>query len=66
LQSRKSYEKVGEATETALSVLVEKLNVFGMDLTGKSKAELAHACNENIKDHFTKVFILNIYSSGQT
>ena len=25
------YEKVGEATETALSVLVEKMNVFGTD-----------------------------------
>jgi len=25
------YEKVGEATETALTVLVEKLNVFGTE-----------------------------------
>ncbi|MGH0177243.1 UNVERIFIED_CONTAM: hypothetical protein FKN15_074211 [Acipenser sinensis] len=34
------YEKVGEATETALCCLVEKMNVFDTDLRGLSKTEL--------------------------
>lgn len=55
LQGRDAYEKVGEATETALTVLVEKLNVFGTNLAGKSKAELANACNDIILSHFNKV-----------
>ena len=54
---RDAYEKVGESTETALTVLVEKLNVFGTNLSGKSKAELAHICNEDIKSHFNKVVL---------
>jgi len=54
---RDAYEKVGESTETALTVLVEKLNVFGTNLSGKSKAELAHICNEDIKSHFNKVIL---------
>ena len=29
--AKDTYEKVGEATETALAVLVEKMNVFGTD-----------------------------------
>ena len=52
---KNAYEKVGESTETALTVLVEKLNVFGTNLAGKSKAELANACNDVIKSHFNKV-----------
>ncbi|MEQ2177697.1 Sarcoplasmic/endoplasmic reticulum calcium ATPase 1, partial [Goodea atripinnis] len=39
------YEKVGEATETALSTLVEKMNVFKTDLSGLTKVERAGACN---------------------
>lgn len=38
------YEKVGEATETALCCLVEKMNVFDTDLRGLSPAERATAC----------------------
>jgi len=33
-QSKRVYEKVGEATETALVVLVEKLNVYETKKTG--------------------------------
>ena len=29
--------------------------MFGTNLTGKSKAELANACNEVINSHFNKV-----------
>uniref|UniRef100_A0A671RS26 Calcium-transporting ATPase n=1 Tax=Sinocyclocheilus anshuiensis TaxID=1608454 RepID=A0A671RS26_9TELE len=39
------YEKVGEATETALTTLVEKMNVFKTDLSGLSKVDRASACN---------------------
>lgn len=39
------YEKVGEATETALTCLVEKMNVFDTQLKGLSKVERANACN---------------------
>jgi len=39
------YEKVGEATETALTVLCEKMNVFNTDLRGMTKAQRAHHCN---------------------
>lgn len=44
-QAKGVYEKVGEATETALTTLVEKMNVFKTDLSGLSKVELAGACN---------------------
>lgn len=39
------FEKVGEATETALTCLVEKMNVFDTELKGLSKVERANACN---------------------
>uniref|UniRef100_A0A8C1TCP6 Calcium-transporting ATPase n=1 Tax=Cyprinus carpio TaxID=7962 RepID=A0A8C1TCP6_CYPCA len=39
------YEKVGEATETALTTLVEKMNVFKTDLSRLSKVDRASACN---------------------
>lgn len=44
-QAKGIYEKVGEATETALTTLVEKMNVFKTDLSGLSKVERAGACN---------------------
>lgn len=53
--SKKCYEKIGEATETALAVLVEKLNVFGVDLKGKDPHQLANACGCEISKYFTKV-----------
>jgi len=36
---------VGEATETALTCLVEKMNVFDTDVKGLTKIERANACN---------------------
>lgn len=39
------YEKVGEATETALTCLVEKMNVFDTNLQDLSRVERAGACN---------------------
>ncbi|NXU56826.1 AT2A3 ATPase, partial [Turnix velox] len=48
-ESKKVYEKVGEATETALTCLVEKMNVFNTDTSQLSKVERANACNSVIK-----------------
>lgn len=45
IQAKSAYEKVGEATETALTCLVEKMNVFDTELKGLSKVERANACN---------------------
>ena len=44
-QAKGVYEKVGEATETALTTLVEKMNVFKSNVTGISKVERAGYCN---------------------
>lgn len=44
MQSKGIYEKVGEATETALCCLVEKMNVFNTEVRGLSKVERANAC----------------------
>uniref|UniRef100_A0A669DNU6 Calcium-transporting ATPase n=1 Tax=Oreochromis niloticus TaxID=8128 RepID=A0A669DNU6_ORENI len=52
------YEKVGEATETALTTLVEKMNVFKTDLSGLTKVERAGACNSVIKQLMKKEFTL--------
>ncbi|XP_059204237.1 sarcoplasmic/endoplasmic reticulum calcium ATPase 1 [Centropristis striata] len=52
------YEKVGEATETALSCLVEKMNVFNSEVRGLSKVERANACCAVIKQLMKKEFTL--------
>uniref|UniRef100_A0A2I3HW55 Calcium-transporting ATPase n=1 Tax=Nomascus leucogenys TaxID=61853 RepID=A0A2I3HW55_NOMLE len=52
------YEKVGEATETALTCLVEKMNVFDTDLQALSRVERAGACNAVIKQLMWKEFTL--------
>nr|XP_039263858.1 sarcoplasmic/endoplasmic reticulum calcium ATPase 1-like [Styela clava] len=52
------YEKVGEATETALTVLCEKMNVFNTDVSSLSKAQRANACCQTIKNMMKKVFTL--------
>ncbi|XP_024294790.1 sarcoplasmic/endoplasmic reticulum calcium ATPase 2 isoform X2 [Oncorhynchus tshawytscha] len=52
------YEKVGEATETALTCLVEKMNAFDTDLQGLSKIDRANACNSVITQLMKKEFTL--------
>uniref|UniRef100_A0A672ZVA9 Calcium-transporting ATPase n=1 Tax=Sphaeramia orbicularis TaxID=375764 RepID=A0A672ZVA9_9TELE len=52
------FEKVGEATETALCCLVEKMNVFNTDLRGLSPAERATACCSVIKQLMRKELTL--------
>merc|ERR1711970_914002 len=53
--SKGTYEKVGEATETALTVLVEKLNCFGQNLNNCSASEKCSAANNQIKSSYKKV-----------
>ncbi|XP_028558330.2 sarcoplasmic/endoplasmic reticulum calcium ATPase 1 isoform X1 [Podarcis muralis] len=57
-ESKGIYEKVGEATETALTCLVEKMNVFNTDVRSLSKVERANACNAVIKQLMKKEFTL--------
>lgn len=45
-QAKGVYEKVGEATETALTVLVEKMNVTNTDKSSLSKKELGEYNDE--------------------
>ncbi|KAF7213304.1 transcript variant X2, partial [Nothobranchius furzeri] len=52
------FEKVGEATETALCCLVEKMNVFDTDLRGLRPAERATACCSVIKQLMRKELTL--------
>jgi Ca2+ transporting ATPase len=49
---------VGEATETALTVLVEKMNVFNTDKSRLSPQELAMASNTIIRQKYRKDFTL--------
>ena len=52
------YEKVGEATETALVVLVEKMNVYGTDKSGLNPRDLGNAANRVIQSLWRKEFTL--------
>ncbi|CAC5382028.1 ATP2A [Mytilus coruscus] len=52
------YEKVGEATETALTVLVEKMDYYNTDKTGLNKREKGTACNHVISQMWKKEFTL--------
>ena len=49
---------MGEATETALTVLVEKMNVFNTDKSRLSPHELAMASNTIIRQKYQKEFTL--------
>lgn len=52
------YEKVGEATETALVVLAEKMNVYNTNKTGLSPRDLGNVCNRVIQQKWKKEFTL--------
>lgn len=54
-QTKHVYEKVGEPTEVALIVLVEKMNVTSLDLDTYSKAERANVCNNALRENYKKV-----------
>ncbi|XP_025091372.1 calcium-transporting ATPase sarcoplasmic/endoplasmic reticulum type-like isoform X2 [Pomacea canaliculata] len=57
-EAKDQYEKVGEATETALTVLVEKLNFYNTDKSGLNKREMGTVCNHIIQDMWRKEFTL--------
>ncbi|CAK8692180.1 unnamed protein product [Clavelina lepadiformis] len=57
-ESKGVYEKVGEATETALTVLCEKMNVFNTDVSKLTKSQRSHPCNSVIKTMMKKEFTL--------
>jgi len=57
-ETKKIYEKVGEATETALSCLVEKMNVFNSNVSNLSKIDRANACCAVVKQLMNKKFTL--------
>ena len=52
------YEKVGEATETALTVLVEKMNPYAVDKSSMTKKDIGTACNQGIQSMWKKEFTL--------
>lgn len=60
IQTKGVYEKVGEATETALTCLVEKMNVFDTDVKGLSKIERANTCNSVCNPQFFKMIQTNV------
>ncbi|XP_043571638.1 sarcoplasmic/endoplasmic reticulum calcium ATPase 2 [Chiloscyllium plagiosum] len=57
-ETKGAFEKVGEATETALCCLAEKMNVFDTDVKNLSKIERANACCTVIKQLMKKEFTL--------
>jgi len=52
------YEKIGEATEVALIVFVEKLNATGLNLASFSASERAHVCNDALRERYQKDFTM--------
>ncbi|KAH8853993.1 Sarcoplasmic/endoplasmic reticulum calcium ATPase 2 [Schistosoma japonicum] len=57
-ESRHAYEKVGEATETALVCLVEKMNVTGVSKSDLTDHQLAMICNRDIQKKYERKFTL--------
>lgn len=51
---KQQFEKVGEATETALIVLAEKMNPAGYSKTGLSRRDAALVVSHNIKSQWDK------------
>lgn len=50
------FEKVGEATETALIVLAEKMNPFNVSKTGLDRRSAAIAVRQDIESKWKKVW----------
>ncbi|KAK0429506.1 hypothetical protein QR680_011410 [Steinernema hermaphroditum] len=57
-ETKCAYEKVGEATETALVVLAEKMNVYNTPKSGLSPRDLGNVCNRVIQQKWKKEFTL--------
>ncbi|KFD47377.1 hypothetical protein M513_11740 [Trichuris suis] len=65
-EAKRIYEKVGEATETALSVLVEKMNVYNTEKQGLSPKELGCVSNRVMQSLWNKVFTLEFSRSRKS
>ncbi|KAF6775488.1 hypothetical protein AHF37_05719 [Paragonimus kellicotti] len=57
-EAKGHFEKVGEATETALICLVEKMNVSSVHKAGLSNRDLAMACSHDLQRMHHKKFTL--------
>ncbi|KAI6220093.1 Calcium-transporting ATPase [Aphelenchoides fujianensis] len=57
-ETKRVYEKVGEATETALVVLCEKMNVYNTSKSGLPPRDLGNVCNRVIQQKWQKEFTL--------
>ncbi|ESN89914.1 hypothetical protein HELRODRAFT_194760 [Helobdella robusta] len=57
-EAKNIYEKVGEATETALTVLVEKMNPLNVNKAGLKPKEMGTVCNQGIQNLWRKEFTL--------
>ncbi|RWS12224.1 Calcium-transporting ATPase sarcoplasmic/endoplasmic reticulum type-like protein [Dinothrombium tinctorium] len=55
---KQCFEKVGEATETALVVLAEKLNPWGYNKSGLNRRDAAQVVNHNVQNMWRKEFTL--------
>ncbi|KAL0272326.1 UNVERIFIED_CONTAM: hypothetical protein PYX00_005347 [Menopon gallinae] len=55
---KQAFEKVGEATETALIVLAEKMNAFQVNKTGLDRRTAAIVCRQDIETKWKKEFTL--------
>ncbi|KRZ14284.1 Calcium-transporting ATPase sarcoplasmic/endoplasmic reticulum type, partial [Trichinella zimbabwensis] len=65
-ETKRIYEKVGEATETALTVLVEKMNVYNTEKFGMSPKELGCASNRVLQSLWKKEFTLEFSRSRKS
>ena len=59
-ETKQAYEKVGEATETALTVLAEKMNVYNTSKAGLNKKEIGTVCNHVRSKQMYKLSVCNL------